>query len=566
MRTQREKERNKLRMADQVMRLSRLGSFHQSRLSFMRILLRRLHDEKWAFSEPLWDIDENGVGTAVLTATGPQRAYSLVAFAHDLPDDQRSDRVIATAWDATFTLFDGIPTKSDIERLSRNVPLQEAGRISRSELSLSRANRSARLWNHVVEKLADGEQPDLATIEQVGYLMRTTAVYGSGKFGAADRDMIADRPEFAAPFQVEMLSVYLTRSFVVRLVEHMARAKGGAKAATLTPDVRRMMGIGNSTGLGMAPFLVNHPSLLHAWINARESALARVRALPNTDEATRQAFRTLLARACINAESWTTEHPLYVQRLDELRKDLRHMIKHVSQGALDTDYPWDRLVEWGDEALSVEGQEQLVSLVLEPHGHLIDDLASTMACDETQYFRLDGSVTIADMKSAIEAHHKWVLQVNHKQHDAHARFWYVSEAKLEPRLGERHEEPGCELEQPLGVSRDVELLYEALSSQEQSAPLAAFLLEHPQHRNSARRVQMLQKLPYAEIRDNLLDAKMLPIDMLRCKLSFFGATKFDPRSDRWVRICMYQYAPFPDELCNGADDWAYPQIDGLSND
>ena len=40
---------------------------------------------------------------------------------------------------------------------------------------------------------------------------------------------------------------------------------------------------------------------------------------------------------------------------------------------------------------------------------------------------------------------------------------------------------------------------------------------------------------------------MLPIDILRCKLSFFGATRFDPRSDRWVRICMYQDAPFPHE-------------------
>ncbi len=40
---------------------------------------------------------------------------------------------------------------------------------------------------------------------------------------------------------------------------------------------------------------------------------------------------------------------------------------------------------------------------------------------------------------------------------------------------------------------------------------------------------------------------MLPLDILRCKLSFFGATRFDPRSDRWVRICMYQDAPFPHE-------------------
>ena len=32
----------------------------------------------------------------------------------------------------------------------------------------------------------------------------------------------------------------------------------------------------------------------------------------------------------------------------------------------------------------------------------------------------------------------------------------------------------------------------------------------------------------------------MPIDMLRLKLSFFGAVKFDPRSDKWLRICMFQ--------------------------
>ena len=68
---------------------------------------------------------------------------------------------------------------------------------------------------------------------------------------------------------------------------------------------------------------------------------------------------------------------------------------------------------------------------------------------------------------------------------------------------------------------------------------------------------IVAQLPYSDIRDNLISSSMLPIDMLRCKLSFFGATKFDPRSDRWVRITMYQDAPFPDEIHTvDADDWS----------
>ena len=94
---------------------------------------------------------DKGVGVATYQVTGPKRTYTLVAFAHDLPAELRSDRVIAEAWDATFTLFDGIPTKADIERLSQNVPLQEAGRVSEKEISLSRSNRSVRLFKYVSE-------------------------------------------------------------------------------------------------------------------------------------------------------------------------------------------------------------------------------------------------------------------------------------------------------------------------------------------------------------------------------------------------------------------------------
>ena len=293
-----------LRPPADVMRLARLGSFHQSRLSFMRVLLRRLKRERWTFDRPIFDIDTRGVGVAVYSAHGPARSYSLVCFAHDLPAEQRSDRVIAEAWDSTFALFDGVPTEDDIERLSRNVPKQEAGRVTSKELSLSRANRSVRLFDHVVERLAAGQQPDEEQVEAVGYLMRTTAVYGSGKFGAADREAIADRPELEGPFQVEMLSVYLTRAFVLDLVEHLAWARSPNSAVSLDPNIRRRFGIGNSTGLGMAPFLVSHPVLINNWIFSRETALARVRGLAKASVDEKSLFKTMVARAWINADLW----------------------------------------------------------------------------------------------------------------------------------------------------------------------------------------------------------------------------------------------------------------------
>ncbi len=546
-----------LRNPSEVMRLARMGSAHQNRLSFMRSLLRSLKRENWCFDRPVWQVDAQGVGHAVYRAIGPRRTYSLVAFAHDLPDHMRSDRVIATAWDATFALFDGTPDADDIARLSRNVPKQEAGRISDRELSLSRANRSVRLWAHVVDRLAEGAQPDAEQIESVGYLMRTTAVYGSGKFGAADRAVLAERTIMSAPFHAEMLAVWLIRSFSLDLVEHMARMKGGDRAARIDPPLRRRLGIGNSTGLGMAPFLVNHPALLNAWMTARETAIARVRALPDATPQSRAVFLNRLARARENAAGWRSEHPVQIPKLDHLRADLDRLTAHIDAGVLDQVAPWDALVRWSETTLSMEGQEQLVALILEPYGDLVDDLISTMATDETACFRIDGTMSVDALRRIIADAYDWATRIDHGPADACARFWYVSEEKLEPRLGQRHEEPGGELEEPLDISRALCALDVALSGEAGETLLADFLLRCPEYRHTVRRVQIAASRPYSEIRENLIDATMLPIDILRCKLAFFGANRFDPRSDRWVRICLYRNAPFPDEMADAPeDDWA----------
>lgn len=543
------------------MRLARLGSFHQCRLSFMRVLLRRMKREGWRFDRPVFDIDARGVGVAVYCACGPERTYSLVCFAHDLPADQRSDRVIANAWDSTFTLFDGVPTPDDIERLSWNVPKQEAGRVTNREISLSRANRSVRLFEHVVSRLAAGEQPDAEKIKAVGYLMRTTAVYGSGKFGAADREAICDRPEFAAPFQPEMLSVFLTRAYTLDLVEHMARARAPETAVRIDPDLRRRFGVGNATGLGLAPFIVNHPVLFNNWIAAREEALARVRALPRAEAAEASAFRTMLARARLNVEEWRSEHSIQIQKLIMLKADLAHLVERVDAGALDQEAPWDRLYEWGEKNLSIEGQEQLVSLMFEPYGELVDNLAGNMSADEGAAFRIDGAMTLTRLRDIVEEVYEFALKLDWASPDNSARVWYVSEEKLEPRLGERFEEPIEPYEQPLSPGRDAVRMHGDILAWEGEDTVATFLLRHPEHRHIARRAQITARLPYAEIRDNTISAALLPIDLLRCKLSFFGATHFDPRSDRWVRINMFQDAPFPHELSEGdADDWSYPPL------
>lgn len=550
-----------LRAPDTVMRLTRLGSFHQTRLSFMRVLLRRLARENWTFARTVWNIDAKGEGHAVYEARGNDRIYSLVAFAKDLDPSKRTDRVIAEEWDATFTLHDGVVSQADIERLSRNVPKQEAGRCSAAEIVLARANKSVRLFELVTKELADGLQPDAAELDAVGYLMRTTAVYGGGKFGLADHETVRGRPEFSGPFAAEMLTVWLIRAYTVDLVEHMARIRAPQTAVPMNKDLRRRLGVGNSTGLGMAPFLVTHAALIDRWITGRETALARVRAVKQASAPEIALFRAMLTRGRHQMDAWRVDDTVQIARIEGLRRDLAMLSSHLETIDLSTDLAWDGLYRFAEGQFGLEAQEFLVTLLIEPYGHLVDDLADTMACDEARLFQIDGSVTLARLAEGIDASYRFALATDFEAAGATARFWYVSEEKLEPRLGERAADDGAALEQPLAVARDVKALRQALRAYPSEMRIAAFLLAHPEFRHVVRRVQIAADRAYAEVRDNLIDATMRPIDLLRCKLSFFGASGFDPRSDRWVRIALFRYAPFPDEFDGlDPDDWAIPPI------
>ena len=303
-----------LRKPEIVMKLSRLGSFHQSKLSFLRSFLKEFKD--WNYKRDLFELDEFGHGVAIYSFNKNSRVYSLICFANEIDERERSDRVIATKWDAAFTLHDGVPTKKDIERLKNEVPKQEVGRLSYKELTLSRANKSVRVFNHVVEKLSEGNQPDINLLSKVGYLYRTTAVYGSGKFGLADRFRIQNRKEIYGPFRLEMMLVYLVRQFTFDQVNHVAKNKNPTKAVNLDPKICQNLGIGNSTGLGMAPFIVNHPTLLNNWIYAREVALKKIREIKKIKIEHSNLFKSSLKKSIKNIKSWTTESKFQQKKLD----------------------------------------------------------------------------------------------------------------------------------------------------------------------------------------------------------------------------------------------------------
>jgi hypothetical protein len=547
-----------MRSPEKVMRLDRMGSSFPTRLSFMRTLIRRMSKENWQFKRTLRKVDKDGYGVSVYSAITPKRTYSLIAFTQEIPADMRTDRVIAEVWDATFSLFDGVPTQEDIDYLAENTPLQEGGRYRPSELVLARANKSLRVFENIISALASGNQPDIELISSVGYLMRTTAVYGSGKFGCADRAKIADRPECRAPFQIELLAVYLIRWFTIDLVEELAKERGGKQAVRLDQNISRFIGVGNSTGLGMAPFLLKHPTLIHNWVVAKETALARVRSIETALPGTLEVFLKSLLQASQHIDEWNVADEVQTARITCLTDEIQSLRMWCEdESNIFRPYPWNGIYQFVEDNFSLECQEMIVSLIIEPHGSIVDDLADTMSTTTIPKFK--AAMSLAQLKEVVADAYKWATTIDFSLEESQHHFWYYSEDKLEPRFGSKGVDDGVDQEMPLAIGRDVHDLNEVLATTDEDMPIGEFAMNYPQFRHIIRRIQNTFERPYSEVQDNLLSESMRPLDLLRFKLAFFGASKFDPKSDLWTRISMYQGAPLPEQIQDPNHDcWSFP--------
>lgn len=548
----------RLRPADKVMDLERLGSLHPYRLSFMRILVRRIMNERWQIERTTFDLDDNGYGTAIYTINASHGRFSFVVFAHHLDAENRSDRVIANEWDMTVTLCEGAVDDEQLSILRQNVPLQEAGRVDARSIVLSRANKSSRNFNYVVDELAAGRQPAFEKISRVGYLYRTTAVYGSGKFGMADwQKVLATHTDFARPFSAEMFSCFMIRQFSVDQAEFIANSRSPDTAVSMSDGVKRYIGIGNATGLGMAPYLINHPQLISCWIEAREIALARVlQSSVPTPEAVEKLI-VLAEKAAQHFVEIATDNEMQNERNNTIIAELKDVIQWLESAAMAS---WSALIETVAANWSCETQELIHSLLIELHPELVDDLENSLSVNESMDLIPDQS--LSDIRNLIESRYDWALDIDFEAPESREIFWYRSSEKSEPRLGHCGVDPGEDKSMKMDIAYQVRNCYDQICAclEDQSAETAAqFAIKYPDARSILRRIQTLSRSAYGDIHANLTDADVLPIHLLRCKLSFFGVSKFDPKSRLWVRNTMFQGAPLISDIGKPfADDWYFP--------
>ena len=91
-----------LRDPNTIMKLSRLGSFHQSKLSFLRSFLSEFKD--WDYKRDLFNLDQNGYGEAVYSFKKKNRVYSLVCFANEIKDEEKA-KELRKKWSKCVTEF-----------------------------------------------------------------------------------------------------------------------------------------------------------------------------------------------------------------------------------------------------------------------------------------------------------------------------------------------------------------------------------------------------------------------------------------------------------------------------
>ena len=539
------------------MTLDKMGSRYPSRLSFSRSMLRRLFFDNWKISKSKFDLDDNGYGTVVYEITINNNIYSLVCFSQHLDSAERSDRVIAEKWDTAYSLINGKLDDQELDRLRKNVPLQESGRNSSKELILSRANKSVRLFEYVKDCLSKGLQPDINEINKVGYLLRTTAVYGSGKFGLSDFVNTKEVTDFNQPFRAEMLSVYIIREFSVELVEHVAKKLNPSKAVKLENKIKQHLGIGNSTGLGMAPFIIKHPKLINKWMNQYTESLNKI-LNKNIESEKLSSYLQLLEKAFLYLKEVTTFDEYQIKKNTKTVEDLKIYINHIINKKNNTfnDLTWVDLIKFTTNNCNYDTQEIANVQLLELYPEISEKLSEDMS--DVEEMKINESQTLRELNSLIEKDYQWALEVDFSKKDNDYLFWYISAAKLEPRLGERYNEEGSELEQHLGVAKMAQKLHSQIQKENFDLSVAEYLVLNPEFRGIIRRIQSLEQYPFAEVQDNILSKETIPINMLRFKLSFFGANRYDPKSDRWLRVSFFSGAPFLSNLNEqNVDSWGF---------
>ena len=546
-----------------LMAPERLSVLQTSRLSATRLLMAKAIRERWRIERLEWKLDARARGTAHYRIHTPAMPFDLVALSNEPKMEGRMGRIIGQAWDMMGALIEGPVSAADAQSTRDEIPKLYAGRASPGTLIWCRANRSARVFNHTVESLAAGRQPDVPTLADACYLMRNTGLDGNGTFGTRSFRALEDTHPLRRPLDAQMLCAYMMRVFSVDLVEHLARVRN-PKAAALAPEIERFLGVGNGSALGLNLFANNHPRLLDAWLSAREQAIVAGKSLRL---GARDPQLARLVRLIERAATFRREDRMEYERftassviasdLDKIHAAARVLHDTGKVNGAVPELPLSALADAVESGVHAEAHETLLALYTELVPDLCDRLAETFGVDEE--YATEPEMSIGRLRDLLRAEYAWAFGMD-LDSDASRRYvWYKSATAEEPRRGPRAES-GNVFNLGLDLPRLVVALERAIAERPGSMSVARFLLEHPELRFIASRVQSLSGLKYHSPHMNMMGEELIPCDITRLiNITIHGLDKTRDYMQRALRGVIYQGAPTRNDLAAGADpDWFWP--------
>ena len=92
----------------------------------------------------------------------------------------------------------------------------------------------------------------------------------------------------------------------------------------------------------MAPFLLKHPALIHNWVVAKETALARIRSIETALPGTLEVFLKSLLQVSQHIDEWNVEDEVQSARISRLTDEIQALsMRCKDELKISRPYPWN---------------------------------------------------------------------------------------------------------------------------------------------------------------------------------------------------------------------------------
>lgn len=554
-----------MRSAGEMMAPERLAAIQPSRVSASRALLSHAIRGRWHILCKRFEIDEKGNGVAEYRIDIGSWRFSFPVFSFEPSPHGRTGRIIGRAWDMMGALIEGDLSQVDFETTRNELPKLYEGRATPGTLIWCRSNRSGRFFESARQALTAGRQPDVAELAQTCYLMRNTGLDGNGTFGTKSfLAYEADHP-LRWSLAAQMLCAYMMRVFAQDLLQHLVRL-GSPQAPDMAKDLRRFLGVGNGSALGLMLFVNNHPRLIERWLFIREEAIARAKAvLPDDAGSQITKLLTLVDKAITfrtqdrAAYENFTRSDVLAEELQIIRRAVADLLQRWQAGNRFEAEPFAELAASLEGRVHAEAMETLHSLLIELVPDEADALVDGLVIDEELTGRPE--MPVHRLRDLIRNDYAWAFKLNLEVPASERYVWYKSVTAEEPRRGLATEVGQNVVNLGLDLPRLVVALDRDLSAADPNLSTARFLFAHPQHRAIVTRVQALAGTSLHSPHADIMSGSFTPAHITRLlNVGIHGIDKTRDFLDRNLRGVLFHGAPIPEDIASGSADelWFYP--------